>query len=93
MPDDLSRAVIDALRRIAPEIDPAAIEPRVALREQFDLDSMDFLNFVIGLHESLGVEIPEADYRQLSTLDGATRYLAARLEAAKATPPAGRTPA
>jgi len=70
-------AVVRALQRIAPEIDPAALRPDVSLREQVDLDSMDFLNFVIGLAESLGVEVPESDYRQLATLDGAVAYLAA----------------
>lgn len=42
---------------------------------------MDFLEFVIELHESLGVEIPESDYAQIETLDGTVPYLAARLPA------------
>jgi len=55
-------------------------EPRatVELREQLDLDSMDFLNFAIGLNKAFGVDIPEADYRKLATLEGCVGYLAAR---------------
>ena len=65
------------LGTIAPEADLAALDPTVSLRDQLDIDSMDFLNFVIGLHERLGVEIPEADYPKLATIEGAVAYLAA----------------
>jgi acyl carrier protein len=50
----------------------------VAFREQLDLYSMDLLNFIVALHAALGVEIPEADYPKLATLDGCVEYLAAR---------------
>lgn len=76
--EEIRKTVIDALTRIAPEIDPASIEPRASFRDQLDLDSMDFLNFVLSLHERLRIEIPEADYPRLSTLDGAVAYLAAQ---------------
>ncbi len=72
--------VIDELTRIAPEIDPRSIEPASSFRDQLDLDSMDFLNFVLAVHRRLGVEIPEADYPRMLTLDGAVAYLLARLE-------------
>ena len=49
------------------------------LRDALDLDSMDFLNFVIALHGSLGVDVPEGDYVKLATLNGAVDYLAGRL--------------
>jgi acyl carrier protein len=78
--DDIRNTVIDALLRIAPEIDPASIEPDAGFRDQLDLDSMDFLNFVVAVHDRLGIEIPEADYPRLSTLDGAVAYLTTRLE-------------
>lgn len=68
-----------ALARIAPEVDPAVIRPEVSLRDQVDIDSMDFLNFIIELHRELGVEVPEADYAKLATLDSAVAYLGARL--------------
>ena len=77
--DDLKRIVVEALTRVAPEIDPASIEATTEFRDQLDLDSMDFLNFVLALHDGLHVDIPEADYARLSTLDGAVAYLAAKL--------------
>jgi acyl carrier protein len=73
---ELRAAVLEGLARIAPEIDPTTLRGDVSLREQADLDSMDFLNFVIGLSESLGVDVPEADYPKLATLDGCVAYLA-----------------
>jgi acyl carrier protein len=84
--EDIRKTVIDALTRIAPEIDPASIEPGASFRDQLDLDSMDFLNFVLAVHDRLSVEIPEADYPHLSTLDGAVAYLVARLERTPTTP-------
>ena len=75
---ELRKTVLEALGDIAPEADLAALPPEKDLREQLDIDSMDFLNFVIALHEKLGVDIPEADYPQLITLDGAVGYLAPR---------------
>lgn len=75
---DIRRAVLDTLCAIAPETDPAEIAPNRPLRDQIDLDSMDFLNVIIRLHETLGIDIPEADYAQLSTLDGAVDYLSRR---------------
>ena len=83
---EIRKTVIEALTQIAPEIDPASIEPGASFRDQLDLDSMDFLNFVLAVHERLGVEIPEADYPRLSTLDGAVAYLAVRLERTPTTP-------
>jgi acyl carrier protein len=74
--DQVRQVIIESLTKIAPEIDPASIVPGVNFREQFDLDSMDFLNFVLALHDRLGVEIPEADYPHLFTLDDAVAYLA-----------------
>jgi len=76
--DQVRAAIFDVLAAIAPEIDPAAIVPHAPLREQIDIDSFDFLNVVIRLHEVLGVEIPEQDYPQMSTLDGMVDYLARR---------------
>ena len=74
--DPIRDAVTDCLLAIAPEADLARLDTRVSLREQLDIDSFDFLNLLIALHERLGVEIPEADYRQVQTLDGLLEYLA-----------------
>jgi acyl carrier protein len=80
---DIRAVVLAALQRIAPEVDPAAIRGGEPLRQQVDLDSMDFLNFLIDLNRELLVEIPEADYPRLTTLDGIVEYLAARHEVAR----------
>lgn len=77
--DEIRAAVVQALTRVAPEVDPASIQPGVSLREQLDIDSVDFLNIVVAIHERLGVDIPEADYAKLVTLDGAVDYLQAAL--------------
>lgn len=77
--DEVRATVLRVLGEIAPEADFAGVRPDVDLREQLDLDSMDMLNAMIGLHEALGVDIPERDYPQLATLDGCVDYLAARV--------------
>ena len=76
--DELRKSVLDTLGDIAPEADLGALPPDRDLREELDIDSMDFLNFVIALHEKLDVGIPEAVYPQLMTLDGAIAYLSER---------------
>ena len=81
--DPLRAAVFKTLRRIAPEIDPQALVVDRPLRDQVDLDSMDWLNFLVGLHEALKVEIPESDYRKLYTLNDLLGYLRERLEQSK----------
>jgi acyl carrier protein len=72
---DLKQIVMEAILEIAPEADFESLDPNDGLREQLDLDSMDFLNVVIGLHEALGIDIPEADYPKLFTLTSAIDYL------------------
>jgi acyl carrier protein len=79
--NQIREAVFSVLIGIAPELDPATLEPDRPLRDQVDLDSMDFLNFILGLHKKLGVNIPEADYRKLFTLDDLLAYLKAKLGA------------
>ena len=68
--------VIRALTEVAPDIDPRAIDPGADLAEQLDIDSMDFLNVIVAIHDQTGIEIPERDYGKLSTLDDAVAYLA-----------------
>ena len=76
---ELARIVFDTLRRIAPEVEAGTLQHDVPLREQVDLDSMDWLGFLVGLHRQLGVDIPETDYAKLVTLDDLLEYLAARI--------------
>ena len=76
---DLRQALVEALLGVAPDVDASALDAGRAFREQFDFDSMDALNFVIALHERFGIDIPERDYPQLLSLDGAVRYLESHL--------------
>lgn len=78
---ELRRVIERRLRAVAPDADPAALAPGDDLREALDLDSMDFLRFVQGLHGELAVDVPEADYAKLTTLEGCEAYLAAALAA------------
>jgi acyl carrier protein len=73
--DEIRATVLRVLGEVAPEADLERIRPAVSFRDQLDLDSMDFLNFVIGLHHALGVDIPESDYPKLATLDGGVEHL------------------
>lgn len=75
---DLKAVIVAELKKIAPESDPATLAPDANVRTTLDIDSYDFLNFLIALHERLGVEIPEADYGKLMTIDAMTGYLAAK---------------
>jgi acyl carrier protein len=72
---EIKQVVRDALSNVAPEVDLDTIDPARDLRDQIDIDSVDFLNFVIGLHKQLGIEIPDADVAKLTTLDGCVAYL------------------
>jgi acyl carrier protein len=74
-PEETRAVVLRTLARIAPEADLEQLRPDVSLREQLDIDSMDFLNFVIALHKELGVDIPEKDYPKFATVDGCVEYL------------------
>lgn len=74
---ELREVLVRALQEIAPEVDPAAIDPDASLTEQLELDSMDLLNVVVSVHEQTGIEIPERDYPKLSTLNDAIAYLSA----------------
>jgi len=77
--DELAKRILELLTEIAPDVDAASVIPGVAFRDQFDFDSMDTLNFAIALHRELGVEVPEADYAQLASLEKCVAYLAGRV--------------
>lgn len=72
---DLSELVKQTLYDVAPELEGEEVMPDETFADQFDIDSMDFLNFVIGLNKSTGVEIPETDYPEIATLSGCVAYL------------------
>lgn len=77
--DEIAAIVADELEQIAPEVDIDLVDRSGDLREEFDIDSMDFLTLVTALHERLGIDIPEADYNKLGSLDAAVSYLETQL--------------
>lgn len=73
--DDTRAAILSVLTTIAPEIEPEDLQDDVQLRDQVDLDSMDWLNFLRGIYKQLRVDIPEADYASLRTLADVVSYV------------------
>lgn len=80
LPDQVKDTVLHVLGEIAPEADLAGLKLDVSFRDQLDLDSMDFLTFVIRLHETFGVDIPESDYPKYATLKGCVEQLSGNRE-------------
>lgn len=73
--NDIRDEVLSVLTTIAPEVEPEDIRDDGLLRDQVDLDSMDWLNFLIGIHKRLHVDIPESDYAGLRTLSDVVHYV------------------
>ena len=76
---EIRTVALSVLKSIAPEIEEDELRDDRPLRNQVDLDSMDWLNFLLGLHRELKVEIPGADYAHLVTLNDVTAYLRQRI--------------
>ena len=85
-PKDIDGRLIALLTTIAPDIDPAAIDPDLDLRDQFDFDSMDSLHFAVAISKEFGIGIDERDYPRLAGLRKAREYVQAKLAAAPAPP-------
>jgi acyl carrier protein len=73
--DTIRETVLRLLGEVAPEMDPSTIDPTVRLRDQIDIDSMDALNFLISVDAEWHLDIPEADYPKLTTLDNIVEYI------------------
>ncbi len=80
--EEIRAVVVEELKRVAPELDPAALDPDALVRDQVEMDSLDLLNFLTAIHRRLGIDIPERDYGELATLTRIEAYLAGRLAAA-----------
>ena len=78
---DLKSRIVAIIRGVAPEVEEGELAAGKPLREQVDLDSMDWLRVIITVHEKLHVDIPEADYGKLRTLDDWVAYLTPKLAA------------
>ncbi|WP_306535222.1 acyl carrier protein [Geobacter sp.] len=77
--EKLKEIIFRELRQIAPEADPTILDPDENIRQALDIDSYDFLQFLIAIDEAIGVDIPEADYENVFTLRGLLRYLEVRV--------------
>ncbi len=82
--EQIREKVLLVIRRIAPEANLDSLDSRRRYREQFDFDSIDFLNFAVGIQDEFQIVIPELDFPKLATLDGCLDYLKARVDP---TPP------
>jgi len=77
--EELRQAVLAVLRDVAPEAELSRLAPDTPIRDQLDVDSIDFMRFLIGINEKLHVDVPEADYPKVASLNGLLRYLGDRL--------------
>jgi acyl carrier protein len=73
--EQIKQAIIAIIAEIAPDEDTGDIDPAIRLRDQMDLDSMDFLDIVMELRKKYGVHVPDTDYQELATLDSCVNYL------------------
>ena len=80
--DDCKRVILEIISEIAPDEDLSEVDPGIRLRDQLDLDSMDFLDIVMELRKRYGIEVPEDEYNQLATLDSCADYLTPKLAGA-----------
>ncbi len=79
MRSDRARAIIfQVLEEVAPEVDPARVADTTELTTQLDLDSMDYLSWLIGISEATGIDIPHWDVDRFTRIDSAVEYLVAR---------------
>lgn len=78
---EIESLVRSELYAVAPDLEGLEIEPNETFRDQFEIDSMDTLNFIIGLSKATGLDIPEADYPKLETFAGCKSYISKRLRA------------
>lgn len=78
-PEEVKQIVIDIIADVAPDEEVDGINPSESLRDQLDLDSMDFLDIVMELRKRHQVEVPSEDYPQLATLDSCVAYLSPKM--------------
>ncbi len=79
--EEIKKIVLDIVADIAPDEDLSNVKPEIRLREQLNLDSMDFLDIVMELRKKHGIEVPEIDYPQLASLDSCAAYLGPKFAA------------
>jgi acyl carrier protein len=73
--DHATKIIFEVLAGIAPEVDPGTVDHGLDLTDQLDLDSMDYLNWMIGIGQAVDIDIPQRDTGEFMTIDGAAGYL------------------
>ena len=82
--EDCKKVVLEIISEIAPDEDLSNVRSDVRLRDQLDLDSMDFLDIVMELRKQHGIEVPEEEYQQLASLDSCAEYLTPKFKEVRA---------
>lgn len=72
---EIKSSIFQLLKRIAPDTEPEKMDPNENIKEALDIDSFDFLQFIVGLDEQFGLETPEKDYGKLTTLNSLLSYV------------------
>jgi acyl carrier protein len=78
--EQIKATILEIIAQIIPDEDLSNLKGDIPLREQVELDSMDFLDIIMELRKRYGIEVPESDYMQLATLDGSVAYLEPRMK-------------
>ena len=74
-PDDIRAMVLEVMSEIVPDEDISQLKGDVRIRDQIEMDSMDFLDMIMELRKRYSITVPEEDYMRLASLDGAVEYL------------------
>ena len=77
--NDIETRILEALTEVAPEMESVNLDPDKNFRDQIDLDSVDFLQYILALEQKVGIKVPEIDYPKLSSLKGSVNYVESRL--------------
>jgi acyl carrier protein len=73
--DEVRAMILEVIHEIVPDEDLSDLKPDVRIRDQIEMDSMDFLDIIMELRKRYGITVPEDDYMKLSTLDSSVEYL------------------
>jgi acyl carrier protein len=80
--EEIREIIYNIIKDIAPDEDLSNLDDTKAIRDQIELDSMDFLDIVLELRKRYKVDVPEEDYPKLATINGCVEYLEPKLKGA-----------
>jgi len=73
--EEIRAMILEVIHEIVPDEDLSGLKGDVRIRDQIEMDSMDFLDIIMELRKRYGIIVPEDDYMKLSTLDSSVAYL------------------